>query len=197
MNRPTDYMFGYGSLINADSRARTGKTGEAYPVRITGIRRAWNCVSPVNPRTVVGVIKDTDAACNGVIVPVSSDELLNFDKREGNYTREGVNTTDIKSLSLDVVPSGNIWVYVVRKPGKPTEDKPILQSYVDVIIGACLDFGEDFAREFISSTGGWDRPWINDRSNPQYQRAMEEIHERAHIDNILKDMLPNAFPVRA
>jgi hypothetical protein len=38
------YIFGYGSLINPDSRARTGLSGEAIPVEVTGLERRWNFV---------------------------------------------------------------------------------------------------------------------------------------------------------
>jgi cation transport regulator ChaC len=38
------YIFGYGSLINPDSRARTGVSGEAIPVEVTGLERRWSSV---------------------------------------------------------------------------------------------------------------------------------------------------------
>jgi len=38
------YIFGYGSLINPDSRARTGVSGEAIPVEVTGLERRWSFV---------------------------------------------------------------------------------------------------------------------------------------------------------
>jgi len=38
------YVFGYGSLINPDSRARTGVSGEAIPVEVTGLERRWSFV---------------------------------------------------------------------------------------------------------------------------------------------------------
>jgi len=38
------YIFGYGSLINPDSRARTGVSGEAIPVEVTGLERRWRSV---------------------------------------------------------------------------------------------------------------------------------------------------------
>ena len=39
------YIFGYGSLINPDSRAKTGVSGEAIPVEVTGLERRWRSVS--------------------------------------------------------------------------------------------------------------------------------------------------------
>jgi cation transport regulator ChaC len=38
------YVFGYGSLINPESRAKTGSSGEAIPVEVTGLERRWNFV---------------------------------------------------------------------------------------------------------------------------------------------------------
>ena len=53
----------------------------------------------------------------------------------------------------------------------PTDDSPILQSYVDEIIAGCLKFktlsgksdGMHFAAAVCLSIRGWERPWFNDR----------------------------------
>jgi len=53
----------------------------------------------------------------------------------------------------------------------PTDDSPILQSYVDEIIAGCLKYrttsgktdGMNFAAAVIQSIRGWEWPWFNDR----------------------------------
>ena len=41
---------------------------------------------------------------------------------------------------------------------------PILQSYIDICILGCLEYGEEAAKEFIQSTQGWQQAvWLNDR----------------------------------
>ncbi|AYV83459.1 MAG: hypothetical protein Hyperionvirus7_30 [Hyperionvirus sp.] len=53
---------------------------------------------------------------------------------------------------------------------KPSEEHPIIQSYVDICISGCIiidnllqddEFG--FSIEFIMSTARWSKHWINDR----------------------------------
>lgn len=50
-----------------------------------------------------------------------------------------------------------IWVYVPRKEDSASEDAPIYQSYIDVILGGCLSISPEFAREFLLSTQGWSQ----------------------------------------
>jgi len=47
------------------------------------------------------------------------------------------------------------WVYVQQNPQPPTDEHPIVQSYVDTILRGCLSISEDFAKEFILTTKGW------------------------------------------
>ena len=39
----------------------------------------------------------------------------------------------------------------------------ILQSYVDICVNGCLEYGLDFLRRFVHTTGNWSRYWLNDR----------------------------------
>ena len=54
-------------------------------------------------------------------------------------------------------------MYVPEEPGPPDIDFPILQTYIDVCLTGCLEFGEDFAEEFLETTFAWNQFWINDR----------------------------------
>jgi len=47
-----NYIFGYGSLVNKESRGLTGKSALIGPVRVRGIRRGWNV--QVTDKTVLG-----------------------------------------------------------------------------------------------------------------------------------------------
>ena len=41
---------------------------------------------------------------------------------------------------------------------------PILQSYIDICILGCLEYGTEAAEKFVESTAGWsDAVWLNDR----------------------------------
>ena len=52
---PQNYIVGYGSLISSESRARTGISGEAFPVIINGIEISWSLAAPNYYMTAVGV----------------------------------------------------------------------------------------------------------------------------------------------
>jgi len=67
-----------------------------------------------------------------------------------------------------------VWIYVVAKPEAATVAYPVCQSYVDVVLDGCLEYGDDFAKLFITSTADWAKPdsvdqktkcssWLNDR----------------------------------
>jgi hypothetical protein len=182
-----NYVFGYGSLINPESRARTGYTGTTTPVLVGGFQRAWNFVYPESQMTALGVIPQEKATTNGVLVAISEAELPLFDKRESGYKRVVVRRADITGLNGEQVPDGTFWLYVPTNPGFPSIDCPIAQSYVDVVLKGCLELGERFAAQFVRTTTNWEYPWIDDRSAPRYVRAMQTVppHVSMKIDKIL------------
>jgi cation transport regulator ChaC len=92
--RPTEFVFGYGSLISSASRAETeGRSAVAAPVRLAaefGYVRGWTDRSPTG-FTALGVHKVSPhrkgRTVNGVIYPVSATEMPAFDARELGYVR--------------------------------------------------------------------------------------------------------------
>ena len=79
-------IFGYGSLICAKSRARTGHTGQAVSVIVDGLTRSWGCNEKWNEdgtgATFLSAVSvgSTETACNGVVVEVASDDMSSFDE---------------------------------------------------------------------------------------------------------------------
>lgn len=182
-----NYLFGYGSLISKQSRLATGKTGVAIPVTIQGFQRAWNIISPEMKISGVGVVPQTDSICNGILVEIDENEIPLFDKRElegSNYNYERLAISHNQLIHGEIPSSSNVWIYVVKKPLVPTLEFPIAQSYLDVILTGCFEYGEIFASEFIRFTSGWEHPWINDRNCPRYTRALSEI-QVSRIDKLL------------
>jgi hypothetical protein len=189
-----NYILGYGSLINARSRARTGRSGRAIRVRISGLSRAWNFRSERNRMTALGVLKVKGATTNGVLVRVSKRELKRFDRREKGYKREQIENSNITLLAQDnrplaqkKLPLGNVWAYFPIKSQQPTKHFPIRQSYLDVVLTGCLNLkcGEPFAAEFIRTTKYWRHPIDNDRSAPKYVRYMKRVPKTKLIDKLL------------
>ena len=193
-----NYIVGYGSLLSKESRARTGISGDALPVRINGISRGWNLAAPDYHMTAVGVMVDQGSYINANMFPVLENELENFDSREIGYDRTKVNVDDIAMLLGGAVPYGNFWMYTGQKSSKPSISSPIAQSYIDVILDACLrGYNEDFAREFIKTTQLWEYPWVDDRNKPRYPRAIHLKPDiRRRINKMLEEEVTEEFHKR-
>jgi hypothetical protein len=176
---PTQFLFGYGSLINSASRDATAAAPiPAIPVRVSaafGYRRTWNSRSP-SGFTALGLRKaapgEAGSTINGVLYPVAGQDMSKFDEREVGYARVEVKLADIEALGWQRLPeSGHVWVYVPARPGSapgeglpdPDPDFPLLQSYIDVVVEGGLEYGTDYAREILETTDGWSRYWLNDR----------------------------------
>ena len=190
----TDFIFGYGSLICANSRSRTGVSGDAIPVTVLGIKRGWYVSVPVARHTAVGAIEDSSAQCNGVIFPVDAENLPRFDEREQGYRRVPLAKSQINS-DQQIPANATIWTYVGRKTSSPSEQYPITQSYLDVILRGCFSWSEEFAVQFIQTTSHWG-DLINDRSHPRYPRAIESDHHHHQYDLFLKQHLPELLKNR-
>lgn len=199
------YLFGYGSLMHPLSRGHTRvDTGDAFPVRVNGLRRGWNCET--NATTVVAVEFASTYFTNGVLVEVTQDSLLAFDKRELYYTRELVPHSDIQVLtSTSATLSASqinrdlpVWVYTLkpeRSSWRATPQKPISQTYLDACLGGAMRISDqlpkdiDFMGNFLNSTLFWAKPH-NDRSKPLRSSYMAEHvtdFERVRIDQVLSD----------
>lgn len=182
--RPQHFLFGYGSLMNSESRGATsGKVSAAVPVRLSaefGYIREWNFRSPTSKLTALGIRKrqpgEDGSTINGVIYPVEGGSIEKFDEREEGYTRVLVPRNMIEAVGWMSLPKeGQIWVYVPEGPsgeagvGLPLPDAfyPVLQSYIDICVTGALEYGEDFAREFLETTFGWGPYWLNDRELPR------------------------------
>ncbi len=200
-NQPSQFIMGYGSLINSASRSSTvGAPVPAIPVRIAagfGYVRAWNAQSP-SGFTAIGLRKvepgETGATINGVLYPVSGEDMTKYDEREQGYTRIEVPRDKVEAVSWERLPEGGrIWIYAPVGPdgrpgaGLPTPDAehPLLQSYIDVVVEGGLEYGEAFAREVIETTEGWNDYWLNDRELAR--RPWVRNPEASAVDRALAD----------
>jgi len=185
-----NYIFGYGSLICTDSRSRTGISGSAHPIEVRGIARKWSVHVPDYAGTAVGAHSDPEAYCNGVFFAVDEDNLGRFDGREKGYRRIELPWADVQSLSTESLPlTGILWAYVGTSQAAPEAARPIMQSYLDVILNGCLNYGPDFARRFTELTGQWQH-LVNDRAQPTYPRPLQSSARLPEIDGLLIEHLP-------
>lgn len=181
------FIFGYGSLINATSRAKTGETGKVWPVRISGYQRNWSVMSTEYGMSSVAVIPVQDAFCNGVLIEIDEAEIPAFDQRERGYERSQVHSEQLSAYQDQALPEGTIWIYHSHDIAQPTQDCPIALSYVDVILSGCLALGDAFVNDFMSLTHGWHHPLINDRREPRYPRVQPELNTQA-FTSLLKSV---------
>ena len=203
--QPTQFIFGYGSLINTASRNSTASVPiPAVPVRVSaefGYIRTWNDRS-TSGFTALGLRKpragEKATTINGVLYAVDGDDMAKFDEREKGYARVEVPREDIEAASWQRLPeSGKIWVYIPVKPngepgvGLPAADAdfPLLESYIDVVVEGGLEYGEDFAREVIETTSDWSNYWLDDRELAR--RPWVHDPKSAEVDRLLTST-PNA-----
>ncbi|MDF2762537.1 MAG: gamma-glutamylcyclotransferase [Thermomicrobiales bacterium] len=203
--QPTQFILGYGSLINSSSRNATASQPiAAIPVRLSasfGYVRGWTIRSP-SGFTALGLRRrgadESGQSINGVLYPVEGNDMAAFDAREEGYQRVEVPLDQIQAMSWQRLPEhGKIWVYIPVVPGQepgvglplPSAAYPILQSYLDLVIEGGLEFGADYAREIVASTVDWSAYWLNDR--PLARRPWVYTKEYVAIDKLLADSVPH------
>lgn len=169
------YILGYGSLISSESRAKTGETGQVWPVKLHGFERHWSIMSPEFGMSSVAVVKAEAKACNGVLIEVPEDQFALFDKREQGYQRTQLEREQLTPYLDDELPDGTYWIYHAQEVVEPHIECPIALSYVDVILSGCLEHGDSFATDFLALTQGWRAPLHNDRLQPRYPRAQTNL----------------------
>jgi hypothetical protein len=193
------YIFGYGSLVESKSRARTWAPAlYASPVIVKGIRRGWfdNTGAPGLCPTYLGATLDKDHKCNGVIFSISKEGLLAFDQRESGYKRVKIDRAAVEILDgSTAVPEGDIWFYASSQERPASPQFPIVQSYVDICLNGCLEIEgtyplakqRNFAKLFIETCTGWTEWWVNDRIYPRRPFIYEPNAYK--IDQLLQDVL--------
>lgn len=197
------YIVGYGSLMQEESRRRTSPdAGTVHAVEVKGFRRGWFARGrgPGPGTTFLGVVEDRESRLNAVMYGVDATELAATDRREASYCRLAVPAADV--LVLDAAdrsaPAAQRWIYVSPPAAvaAASDDYPIVQSYVDLFVSGCLEQEErfslaGFAAHCLATTSGWSRHWVNDRV---YPRRPFVFQPRARqIDELLERELPRYF----
>jgi hypothetical protein len=204
--KPTraQYIFGYGSLIERQSRMATWASAEfASPVVVKGIARGWfdQTDVPSWSPTYLGGIADDRAECNGVIFRVTPAELDSYIQRETGYRPTKIDPSQITMLDGNsTAPDGDIWFFANTQKRFPSDVHPIVQSYVDVCLDGCLQIEATyptakqakFAERFVRTTSNWGPPWINDRIYPW--RPLVYVPRAWEIDALIRNVLgPEMF----
>lgn len=198
----TNYVFGYGSLLERASRTRTNPDAVgAWPARVTGYQRGWFHQFAENVGstcTFLGAERVKGQTINGVVYAVSDIEATK--QRETGYTAVPLAADDIVMLDgsgpLKIGADLSVYIFVsnpdsISKTKEPTPKFPMVQSYVDICINGCLELealyrgvNGSFTQEFIATTSGWNADWVNDRIYPR--RPFIYAPNAGAIDKALK-----------
>jgi hypothetical protein len=199
MSNSNQFIFGYGSLVESQSRARTSPSAlYAFPVNVAGIQRGWyDQTGGVSlSTTYLGAARDPNASCNGVIFQVSQPQLEAFDLREAGYNRERIDQKNITMLNgSQSAPDGDIWFYASTEKRYASPEFPIVQSYVDICLNGCLELEATypmakearFAETFLKTCSNWSKYWVNDRLYPR--RAFIYAPNAGRIDQLIQQVL--------
>ena len=81
-----NYIIGYGSLMETESRTRTNKSALVVkPILIEGFQRTWGQNGGIYKITFLTIIQKKNSKVNAVYYPVSLKDLNKTDRREKGY----------------------------------------------------------------------------------------------------------------
>ncbi len=202
----SNFIFGYGSLVESNSRTRTSPNSKlAYPVEVKGLQRGWWARVPVSglSTTFLGCALSDSDSVNGVIFTVNESDLIKLDDREKGYKRILLNNTNINDYCNILNKEDKVWVYIncdfeqtdFLERNTPDRNFPIVQSYIDICINGFLELlekypflkNEKYVEKFINETKFWNEYWVNDRIFPR--RPFIHCPNAYKIDSLLKDNL--------
>lgn len=218
----TQLIFGYGSLLEEQSRISTARSAKnAIPVTVKGLTRGWWArTGAIGPSTTFLGCLDANnkllKSCgapgyiNGVLFEIEEGELSLLDHRETNYTRIELDPRMVQPYNGLRFSPGPVWVYINNFDDEaaflgasPDADCPIVQSYIDLCLLGCLELETlvkdevgRFCTDFIRTTFGWNKHWANDRIFPR--RPQVYCKNALLFDQLLSDNLsdPTLFNMR-
>tara|TARA_B100001093_G_C26411537_1_gene835802 strand:- start:23 stop:712 length:690 start_codon:yes stop_codon:yes gene_type:complete len=167
-----NFVIGYGSLMEEKSRTRTNPAAKiAKPIMVKGFERIWGHNGGNYKITFLTIIKKKNSEVNAVYYPISASGLKKLDRRESSYCRIKVSRKDLNFYDEKIKnDNSSFWIYAAnpKRLKNPTEEHPIVQSYVDIFMNGCLQIQKkysikDFANACIETTKGWSPYWVNDR----------------------------------
>lgn len=123
----------------------------------------WNARSP-NMKTYLGVMRLPSCLMMGVVkFEVTDAQLAHLDARESTYDRVAVDPEDVTRSPKNA----QYWIYVPKPEwtfSDPSAQYAAKLSYIDTIVLACIEIGDDFAQLFLMATSPWDELyWFNNR----------------------------------
>lgn len=210
-----NYIIGYGSLIQQQSRNHTNpEITKVTPIKAKGFIRDWDAIAEQYRITFLGAAscnsQDPTCMTNGVAYEVNSVDPT--DAREGLYCRKKVPAKQLSTYKTTdkIDPTATYWIYVTRPEySKALSSKfPINQSYVDIFLSGCMEQAADivgktadqliypndyaYVIDCVKGTKNWNTDlWVNDRVHPS--RPWSEVPLALKIDIVLSDSQKQGF----
>lgn len=159
-------MFGYGSLINM--AANTAELDDAlekpvWPVSVTGLKRSLNVKTslplPTNDQLVLGVRRRQPSTCNGIIFPVTKEELARLKQREGRYKAKQLDWSSVhwstyqqQAAATESQTRGLLWCFFPKTAAIASRQelrhlRP-RAGYLQLCRDGCRRFGAQFLKDF-------------------------------------------------
>ena len=173
-------FFGYGSLVNV----ATHDYAAPRPAAVHGWRRIWRSTE-LRPEAFLSVSPAPDSILHGLTANVPGADWALLDLRETGYRRYDV-TDQLRQNG----PVSQTAIYQIKSEHHVEEARPILLSYLDVVVQGYLQvYGPDGVAQFFATTDGWDREVLDDRAAPQYPRHQRlSAAETALVDHHLAQL---------
>ncbi len=184
MGQETDFVFGYGSLVDKQRLAKFLHRDklDKMPItfcRLKGYRRVWNVamdntvdiqnykyyldtITGERPNvyvTFLNIRPSPDDTIGGVLFRVSPADLELLDRRERNYQRIAV------SKEIEPEVSGTVWTYIGRLAseesflqGLSQNTAVISRDYYQIAYHGYGSWGEEALRDYLNSTDKPDIP---------------------------------------
>ena len=157
------YIFGYGSLMNRSSLKELDniKTKKLIPVLILNLQRNLIQSNQSNSQ-YFGIEDKIGSNTNGVIIPVTDDELKRLDLREKFYLRKKILIERIKfnyGYQISFNKDDTVYAYYTNyedslnyvrltKYNKSEHTK----KYVILCLKGCMEINKKFLIDFIKTT---------------------------------------------
>jgi hypothetical protein len=188
-----NFVIGYGSLMEENSRTRTNKEAiNVKPIFIKNFQREWGQRSQRYKITFLTVSRKIGSTINAIYYPLNIKSIKKLDKRERGYCRYRVKFKELKFFDKKVNPKNkNFWIYTAKKNNvlKPDDNHPIVQSYVDIFLNGCFQIQDkfniyNFSELCVETTKGWSSNWVNDRIHPRRPFLIPNFYR---IDRLLSE----------
>ncbi len=155
------YVFGYGSLINPKSVQKTlGRELRIEDLLVGRIHdhvRKWQLVDWVIiegfneersvPAVFLDLVRHEGAWVNGILIPLSKEELHKMDQREKNYDR-----IDVSNL-IEPEVDGQTYTYMGKKDHiNPPRESCVLVQYEALVEEGLRFWGKAFEQHYYKST---------------------------------------------